>query len=844
MSKVKIQHDLYQRDNRVVTAASIASATKGLNPSASVDIIDGQAQFNFVLPQGDVGPTGPQGELGPTGLTGAQGPTGPQGELGPTGIQGQMGPTGQTGSIGPTGPTGATGAMGPTGVMGPTGEGFSIYKTYASIVDMEADANNVQVGKFVLITSNTEDEDNAKLFVKSNNNFVYLTDLSGAQGIQGPVGPTGQTGAVGPTGQTGAVGPTGQTGAIGPTGQTGQTGAVGPTGATGAQGNVGPTGPQGQTGAIGPTGQTGSQGPQGPTGQTGAVGPKGPTGQTGATGSTGPQGPTGSTGPQGPTGATGAMGPTGQTGPQGPTGQTGQAGAIGPTGPAGSYNIGSGLTTSISDNVVTLKHSNEVTAGTAKGDDSKNLDFGGTFTIPSITYDAQGHITNKNVTTMTMPTKPSYTASEVGAIDSTLKGVNGGVAQLDANGKVPSSQLPSYVDDIIEANEISDFPEIGETGKIYVETSTNKTYRWGGSSYIEISASLALGETSSTAYRGDRGKIAYDHSQSTHARTDATKTEASATNGNVKIDDIETVVYTHPTQTAKSEGLYKITTDDTGHVTAGTAVAKSDITGLGIPADNEVMQWEYKNSIDLNDLIESGAYYCNNTTTNTPNSNYTAWILIVVGSSHAGPSTAAIKQIAIPVAATAGAYERYRPGSGTWQAWGKIYTDTVYTHPTTSGNKHIPAGGSSGQILRWSSDGTAAWGADNNTTYAVATTSANGLCPKLGGGTTNFLRADGAWAKPTDTNTNTGSYMQCGTASATVSSLAANSNTTATTATITPPSGYSILTVAPRSSSHAGVLIYSCTLASSKVTFGVRNTSSAAQSNITLTATVFYYKSW
>lgn len=54
-------------------------------------------------------------------------------------------------------------------------------------------------------------------------------------------------------------------------------------------------------------------------------------------------------------------------------------------------------------------------------------------------------------------------------------------------------------------------------------------------------------------------------------------------------------------------------------------------------------------------------------------------------------------------------------------------TDTVYTHPTTSGNKHIPSGGSSGQILRWSADGTAVWGSDNNTTYGVATSSANGL---------------------------------------------------------------------------------------------------------------------
>lgn len=50
-----------------------------------------------------------------------------------------------------------------------------------------------------------------------------------------------------------------------------------------------------------------------------------------------------------------------------------------------------------------------------------------------------------------------------------------------------------------------------------------------------------------------------------------------------------------------------------------------------------------------------------------------------------------------------------------------------YSHPTTSGNKHIPSGGSSGQILRWSADGTAVWGADNNTTYSAATTSAAGL---------------------------------------------------------------------------------------------------------------------
>lgn len=85
-------------------------------------------------------------------------------------------------------------------------------------------------------------------------------------------------------------------------------------------------------------------------------------------------------------------------------------------------------------------------------------------------------------------------------------GQAGGVAQLDASGKVPSSQLPSYVDDVLEYASKSNFPTTGESGKIYVDKSTNITYRWGGSSYVEISPSLALGETSSTAYAGDKGK--------------------------------------------------------------------------------------------------------------------------------------------------------------------------------------------------------------------------------------------------------------------------------------------------------------------------------------------------
>lgn len=90
------------------------------------------------------------------------------------------------------------------------------------------------------------------------------------------------------------------------------------------------------------------------------------------------------------------------------------------------------------------------------------------------------------------------------------KGKANGLASLDDSGKVPSTQLPSYVDDVLEFTQLDQLPKPGESGKIYVVTSTNLQYRWSGSDYIEISKSLALGETSSTAYPGDKGKATTD----------------------------------------------------------------------------------------------------------------------------------------------------------------------------------------------------------------------------------------------------------------------------------------------------------------------------------------------
>lgn len=137
--------------------------------------------------------------------------------------------------------------------------------------------------------------------------------------------------------------------------------------------------------------------------------------------------------------------------------------------------------------------------------------YGGT--AAKATADANGNnIANTYATKTALSSEESARkAADALLIPLSQKGVAGGVATLDDGGKVPAAQLPSFVDDILEYDSLSDFPEEGENGKIYVATDTNRQYRWSGTQYIEISKSLALGETSSTAYRGDRGKAAYDH---------------------------------------------------------------------------------------------------------------------------------------------------------------------------------------------------------------------------------------------------------------------------------------------------------------------------------------------
>lgn len=172
----------------------------------------------------------------------------------------------------------------------------------------------------------------------------------------------------------------------------------------------------------------------------------------------------------------------------------------------------------------------------------------------------------------TADTKPSYNFSEIGGSVDVTK-------QL--SGKIPEANLPSYVDDVLEYNSKSNFPTSGETGKIYVDISTNLTYRWGGSAYVEISPSLALGETSGTAYRGDYGAIAYAHSQKTsgnpHGVTKSdiglgkveNKSSAEIRNGITKANVTTALGYTPANQTDLNTLSSQIPTTYAGSSSAG-----------------------------------------------------------------------------------------------------------------------------------------------------------------------------------------------------------------------------------------------------------------------------------
>lgn len=175
-------------------------------------------------------------------------------------------------------------------------------------------------------------------------------------------------------------------------------------------------------------------------------------------------------------------------------------------------------------------------------------------------------------------------------LDANQKGAANGVASLNGSGQVPAEQLPSYIDNVVEGYyyngafyEDSAHTQLitGETGKIYVDLATEQTYRWSGSMYVKISSTLELGETSTTAYRGDRGKAAYDHSLVTSGNPH------NVTKANVGLGNVDnTSDANKPVSTATQTALNaKANIDD---VQAGTEAKKAYHMGFYLDSDGDL----------------------------------------------------------------------------------------------------------------------------------------------------------------------------------------------------------------------------------------------------------------
>lgn len=179
------------------------------------------------------------------------------------------------------------------------------------------------------------------------------------------------------------------------------------------------------------------------------------------------------------------------------------------------------------------------------------------------------------------------------------KGAPNGLASLNESGIIPSAQLPSYVDDVIEVDTFSNLPGTGESGKIYIVQDTNLTYRWSGTDYVEISKSLALGETSSTAYAGDKGKATTD-------KLNRIPNKLIVDTNGVTYNDPDSVVlkYTFYKQQEQetSTNIHIINAATTATPGIMTAADKTKLNGLkdqaGITADIDTVQTNLETHIN------------------------------------------------------------------------------------------------------------------------------------------------------------------------------------------------------------------------------------------------------
>lgn len=224
----------------------------------------------------------------------------------------------------------------------------------------------------------------------------------------------------------------------------------------------------------------------------------------------------------------------------------------------------------------------------------------------------QGNVTNLQGCFTNGAAKKAIADKDGNAIDTTYiknaeKGTANGVATLDATGKIPASQVPGSMDEIIEGYyyngnfylDSAHQQEItGEESKIYVDLETNKTYRWGGTTYVEISSSLALGETVGTAYEGNKGK----------ANADAIAALQETVGGiNDDLDDKVDKIY------EGSNEIGRVSNTQEGTYIARTQGSTTNGGSVGVGTGGAFVQYTNGSVSNRIDVGSSGAKYNNHT---------------------------------------------------------------------------------------------------------------------------------------------------------------------------------------------------------------------------------------
>ena len=315
-----------------------------------------------------------------------------------------------------------------------------------------------------------------------------------------------------------------------------------------------------------------------------------------------------------------------------------------------------------------------VTAGSYGPAAGGTLAHGGTFDVAYVTVDKYGRLTAASTKTFTLPAQyvhPSYTEKTSGLYKITVDAMG----HVSATAAVTAADLPAHTHNYISSSGITSTTEvqINPTGASYNEgLRIGKASNGWSNINFGCSNSATAGTQSGQWSVGVRGAV-------------------GATAGGIGDFIIE-----HNGASGNGLTLYA---DGSTPRWNNVEISMSGHTHPYLPESTVT------GSPDLDTYLTTGVYHIKTQTSeHAPTTNHaTLFVDGTVGTPY---------QLFIPDVSNGVWYSRYKSGTSAWSSWLSLkMTDTVYTHPTTSGNKHIPSGGSSGQYLKWSSDGTATWSA-------------------------------------------------------------------------------------------------------------------------------------